>query len=701
MKFVALLLLIILSFLLFPYSSICQQPTKQQIEKMKQQFMQKMMDSMMKKGMSKNNPFAGAANSSNQKKALPGSLKGHINRDSLALTEIVPPKRLDKVLVTLPKKTFSKAELATYLGNMKKKILPTLKRNNALDTVTLAEVTDASGISNAAVMTYLKGDPSLALSLSLRAAAANPDDPSSLSNLGAFLNINDYPSVAIPILEYLNQVSPGSSTVNNNLGQAYICLGDIERGEACLKDALVTSPDHPNANLTLAYIAITRGDNELAKKYCEASIAGGFIPKAWELLQHIEKANPAKYSNPKNKSYLINIIHKRYKQPETFNPGKYPLPPQCRKAKDADSLTMLYGNYQRMIMDEKQKYEKLANAEQAIEKKKPGQVMNKMNPAVSQLKNNINPNNMDMSQLMKNSRAFINASSEMMKIMPGSRPFGLFAMMMVADIEMKYIDEMHYRIKRDSTYKESVRELKENYDSAYAEITRKFAPRYDKAGEGNPDPTLERDYCNDVNKVAESTMEEMAGLTEDWQKKNISDSKDFFNDIAYWSYVASADDHAYRAGFYGLAEDYLIMLENIATTHFLGCAAHYDYGKEKADSLSFEEVKCPFKEVKIKVEKIDGEIGFDCEKLGINIGLGKYGKFSVEHSLVSGYTTISIGYGMPIIPYIVDGSNTWSIVLGPGGKFIDASVVWEANMDLSKGGGIKTMQAGAYLLKMA
>lgn len=91
-----------------------------------------------------------------------------------------------------------------------------------------------------------------------KAAVAMPNSDN-LNNLAAYLTMVGAPHKAIPILDRLNQVHPGNSTVLNNLGQAWIGLGDITRGEKYLDEAIIAYPYHPQANYSKALILAEHG----------------------------------------------------------------------------------------------------------------------------------------------------------------------------------------------------------------------------------------------------------------------------------------------------------------------------------------------------------------------------------------------------------------------------------------------------------
>jgi tetratricopeptide (TPR) repeat protein len=582
--------------------------------------------------------------------------------DTSFLSKIEFPDRNEKALASIPAKPMDSTKLPGFIGDMKKKIVEAVGDSISGQASYYATL-DADGISNAAVLCWYAGNDVKALELALEAAEKNPDDMNVLNNLSGILNLCGFPYKAVPILDYIDERDPGNSTVDNNRGQAYVQMGDKEKAEMYLKKAVSESPYHPEANYTLACIEYKKGNKGEAQKYCENCLRGGFITESWTMLRAI---------NPKAK--LMELIKDRYKQPDYFNPDKYPLPEQCNQADKAEQLTMVYKQYHNMIFFVGEKYRKLYKEEaDYVKKYLPDQMMN----------------------TIKEKRLPL-------------RPFGAFAVTVLADIEETYGETRLRLQKYDSSYFDQMKTLKDQCNAELKKVDKDFEDRADKAGEGNPDMNLEADMCKAKNEVADKYLPQFAALNESRQREWISKTKDYFNDYAFWSYVASTDDHQYNELFYSLVNEYLTLLNKLATTELINCKATQYDTKDKSTEAEFEKGKCPFKAniaVKVEKEKEKGkenekpeydtpaEFEIDCEEFKgtLDLGLVKF----IFKTTPAGRTTLAFSGGWSAnnkkskvgqyLPASIGGKMQFGLVFG-GGQPVDVNIKWDYNMKLPVAG---------------
>ncbi|MFM2358987.1 MAG: hypothetical protein RLY16_980 [Bacteroidota bacterium] len=125
-------------------------------------------------------------------------------------------------------------------------------------------------IGNAAIYLWTLQQYKASLYLLLNLNATTTIDDNVLNNTAAFLSMTGNEEWAIPLLNYLNKKYPNNSTILNNLGQAWVGLGDLIQAEKYLKNATALYPHHPKANFTQALIEEKKGNNlraiELIKK---------------------------------------------------------------------------------------------------------------------------------------------------------------------------------------------------------------------------------------------------------------------------------------------------------------------------------------------------------------------------------------------------------------------------------------------------
>jgi tetratricopeptide (TPR) repeat protein len=123
---------------------------------------------------------------------------------------------------------------------------------------------------------WLNHELDVGIYLMLKACIAQPDDLVLLNNFAACLSMSGVPEKAVPLLDYLNRKIPGRPTVLNNLGQAWLGLGEIAKATASLEQAVALDGHHPEARRSLAAIANHAGDPAKAGAHLEQALGGGF-----------------------------------------------------------------------------------------------------------------------------------------------------------------------------------------------------------------------------------------------------------------------------------------------------------------------------------------------------------------------------------------------------------------------------------------
>lgn len=616
---------------------------------------QRKIDSVMK-----NNPdLKKYANQKNLPSNNPASLPNMPTNASMAnafarkpdtafLSRIKLPDRNDRALATIPAKTLSRKDLVSYITDTKKKFMTGL----GITPVAVGDAT-ATSLSNGGVMCWYGGNSERGMELALDAAEKDPDDMNALDNLSGLLTMCGYPYRAVPILEYVAQQDPGNSTVNNNLGQAYFQMGEVQKAKAYFSKATADYQYHPHANFALACIEYANGNKSAAQRYCENCLKGAYIGDAWTMLKSID---------PKAK--LMELIRYRFKQPDYFNPHKYPLPEQCRLPEEAQKKLVEFTQYKNMLLAMKEKYRRMQKAEKDYISK------NLANDMMKKIQQQQNP----------------------------LRPFGGFAVMVMGDIDVSHGEDLMRLQEYDSAYRKNMKALMDQYLQERENVLKPFKERSDKAGEGNPDITLEKEMCDAENGVAANYLPQFANLNEARQEKWLTLTKNYYNDYIYWSYLASVDDHQYKDLYFQMIIEYLDMLYNLATSEFVSCKGHYTYTKEKSAELEFKEGKCPFEaKIDVEVENEDGKtekpakFEIDCEKFSGEFDLG-LASLNIK-TMRGGATTIAINAGLSkkvgkILPVSVSGNMGVSLTFG-GGQPADIGIDWDYSMKLPEGLGGK------------
>lgn len=178
--------------------------------------------------------------------------------------QLVPKKDLAGIN-SIPKKKLLQEDMAAYAATLFNKIIT---RGDvaevALAKKIIAQNPKPNAIGGAAVLCMLQGHPQAAMALSIKAVQADPSNANWQNNMASLLTQYGYPEQAIPVLQKLKNQFPRNSTVLNNLGQAWLGLGDIDSAFANIKRAGGLNPNHPEAKETEGVIEETKGNTDKA-----------------------------------------------------------------------------------------------------------------------------------------------------------------------------------------------------------------------------------------------------------------------------------------------------------------------------------------------------------------------------------------------------------------------------------------------------
>jgi tetratricopeptide (TPR) repeat protein len=181
------------------------------------------------------------------------------------------PKLSTRQVVATPS---NEPALVTYLSKLQQ------KAETAISPAKKAKATQYLGKGRetgyAAVAFWINKEHDLALYLMLEACLEVPKDQLLLSNFATCLSMSGLPEKAIPILDYVLNKLPDNATVLNNLGQAWLSIGNIDKAMPLLEKAVLKDDLHPEANRSLARIAIKKGNTAQAIACLQKGLTGAF-----------------------------------------------------------------------------------------------------------------------------------------------------------------------------------------------------------------------------------------------------------------------------------------------------------------------------------------------------------------------------------------------------------------------------------------
>ncbi len=195
---------------------------------------------------------------------------------------VVPKK--DAARIAAVPKSVTDARMGSYLAAIGKKITGTLdaevvKMGDKIYSYLRQNSKNNAAAGNMTVAFWLAGKPQLALYTLGKVCSNDPSNADNLSNYAAMLSMQGAQHLAIPILNNLNAKFPKNSTLLNNLGQAWLGLGELVKAEKYLDSALVLYPLHPQANMAKAAIAESKGNTEKAREAIKKCMQHAYTPE--------------------------------------------------------------------------------------------------------------------------------------------------------------------------------------------------------------------------------------------------------------------------------------------------------------------------------------------------------------------------------------------------------------------------------------
>jgi Tfp pilus assembly protein PilF len=206
--------------------------------------------------------------------------------------ELIVPKKNTAKIAAIPA-TPAAAAMPAYLQKLQTAIAAKIA---AADKAEADKLLQAAGSSvhaaNAAVGLWMGKMPLQALYVMSKAAVADASNPNTLNNYASMLSMAGAEQLALPILQRLNQQYPRNSTILNNIGQAWLGLGDLLKAEQYLDSAIRIYPGHSQANLAKANIAESKGNTKAAAEAIRKSLDESFSSEKLNRLR--------KYGQPYN-----------------------------------------------------------------------------------------------------------------------------------------------------------------------------------------------------------------------------------------------------------------------------------------------------------------------------------------------------------------------------------------------------------------
>lgn len=175
--------------------------------------------------------------------------------------------------------TLINAEISTNISRIQSVVLtrlsvyPKSKGNLLLQEVTRRK----ASVANTAVLLWMEGKPTLAIYLMSEACKSDPTNVINPNNYPSFLTMCGAQQLALPILTNLNKRFPRTNSILNNITQAWLGLGDIQRAEKYADSTIRIYAWHPQANMAKCLIKESKGNIPAAIETAEKAIINKWI----------------------------------------------------------------------------------------------------------------------------------------------------------------------------------------------------------------------------------------------------------------------------------------------------------------------------------------------------------------------------------------------------------------------------------------
>lgn len=195
--------------------------------------------------------------------------KANIKLDESVLPDYelkLPEKDISRIAL-IPKQTPTMSQLIASVKNSREK-LSSLTPSNVLASVrNITATQNPAQLQSSSIAEWYADNPVAALLLNMESVLRQPDSMVLWNNMAAFFNMCGLEHKSVPVLQYWLEKYNENSLLLNNMGQAWLGLGDIPAAEEYLKKCLAVDSLNPEANRSMALICIHKKEPEKAKEY--------------------------------------------------------------------------------------------------------------------------------------------------------------------------------------------------------------------------------------------------------------------------------------------------------------------------------------------------------------------------------------------------------------------------------------------------
>jgi tetratricopeptide (TPR) repeat protein len=205
-------------------------------------------------------------------KALSSQYDIKIDETRLPDFEIKPPLRDVAKIATLPVSPPSLQSIQTSLEQSRKQIEAVSTPAIDKEVTQLIASKTAPELQSSAVAMWYQDKPVAALLTAIGSVQKNGHEMVGWNNLAALYNMAGLEEKAIPILMNQLAANPNNSLLLNNMGQAFLGLGDLASAKNYLGQCLAIDELNPEANHSMGMIRMFEKQYDLAQQSFEKEL---------------------------------------------------------------------------------------------------------------------------------------------------------------------------------------------------------------------------------------------------------------------------------------------------------------------------------------------------------------------------------------------------------------------------------------------
>jgi tetratricopeptide (TPR) repeat protein len=196
-----------------------------------------------------------------------GNLKQVAQKANITIDETVlpsftikPPVIDQKRLALIPVNPPTQTQLMQEIGKMELALQKSVGTQTQQQVEEFSSGKSAKELQAASIGSWMDNNPQAALLLGMKATQKDASDINGWNNLAALMNMVGLEHQAIPILQHCLSEKPNNSMLLNNMGQAYLGLGDLVQSKSFFKKCLTVDDMHPEANKAMGMIYLFEKD---------------------------------------------------------------------------------------------------------------------------------------------------------------------------------------------------------------------------------------------------------------------------------------------------------------------------------------------------------------------------------------------------------------------------------------------------------